>query len=196
LRLARHLPRLNQGEESFLFWCRVAKLPEPARNYAEAIPGRNFELDFAWPSIKVGVEIQGGIWRKGGGAHSRPTKIIRDMEKHNLLLDHGWRVWHFLPEHCTRGSAVQHMARVVLLCLAKSDDTDHGRANATAGHGELELGTATGGHDPLVPATTPDAAAAAIRAAGPSAYLAALDSAVDGPGRDLLGDSLPYEVKR
>jgi hypothetical protein len=85
----------------------------PQRNY-RFHPMRRFEIDWAWPEQKVGVEIQGGIWIPGGkGAHSRPMNIVRDMTKHNLLLDAGWRVWHYTPKEVIDGIAIEHIDKIL-----------------------------------------------------------------------------------
>ncbi|QOR55546.1 MAG: hypothetical protein UMS36scaffold28_36 [Phage 59_13] len=55
-------------------------------------PERLWRFDFAWPQRKIAFEIEGGIWRKGGGAHSHPLNIERDIEKLNAAALLGWRV--------------------------------------------------------------------------------------------------------
>lgn len=62
----------------------VLRLPEPVREY-QAIPDRKFRLDFAWPDLKVGVEVQGMVHRIKG-------RFLRDTEKACLHILHGWRV--------------------------------------------------------------------------------------------------------
>jgi very-short-patch-repair endonuclease len=59
----------------------------------KAIPGRKFAFDFAEPTSRVLIEIQGGIWTKGG--HSSGTGISRDCEKSRLAQLHGWCVFAF-----------------------------------------------------------------------------------------------------
>lgn len=59
--------------------------------------GRRYALDFAWPALKLGIEVDGGIWRTGGGAHTG-TGHIRDIRKGNDAIEAGWRVLHFIPE--------------------------------------------------------------------------------------------------
>ena len=56
-----------------------------------AFPPRKVELDIAFPGIRLGIEVQGGIWMKGG-AHSHPKKIEGDIEKQQLALLNGWVV--------------------------------------------------------------------------------------------------------
>lgn len=54
------------------------------RNYF-FMPDRDFELDYAWPSVKVAVEVQ-------GMAHRIKGKFKRDIEKRALALMAGWKV--------------------------------------------------------------------------------------------------------
>jgi hypothetical protein len=58
---------------------------------------RKWALDFAWPESKLGIEVDGGIWRPEGGAHTG-TGHIRDIRKGNDAIEYGWRVLHFIPE--------------------------------------------------------------------------------------------------
>lgn len=106
----KRLPRINVGEESFLFQVKLLQLPEPARNF-RFHPVRKWEIDFAWPELRMGIEIQGGVW--SGGKHGRGSGIVKDMEKHNALLDLRWRVWMYTPGEVTRGEALQHIAPLV-----------------------------------------------------------------------------------
>lgn len=61
-----------------------AGLPAPRRNYF-FLDGRDFELDFAWPLVKMAVEVQ-------GMSHRIKGKFQRDIEKRALALLSGWRV--------------------------------------------------------------------------------------------------------
>lgn len=72
-------------EELFAFQCRAYRVPEPRQQYLFARElGRKFKADFAWPQYSLLVEIQGGIWMPGGGAHSRPMKIETDIERQQI----------------------------------------------------------------------------------------------------------------
>jgi very-short-patch-repair endonuclease len=51
---------------------------------------RKFRFDFAWPELKIGIEIEGAIWKKGG--HSTGKGITRDIEKGNLATLEGWKL--------------------------------------------------------------------------------------------------------
>ena len=78
-------------EAGFLrLWDALARgRPMPEREFRFA-PPRLFRLDFAWPSVRLGVEIEGGIFVRG--RHGRPMGITQDCEKYNLAAEAGWRV--------------------------------------------------------------------------------------------------------
>lgn len=109
--------KVNKGEELLIFQCTACQLPAHVRDYVFH-PTRRWEIDVAWPQFRIGIEIQGGIWGKSAedrtpGAHGHATGIMRDLEKHNALLDHGWRVWEFTPTQVKQGIAVQHIEAVI-----------------------------------------------------------------------------------
>jgi len=56
------------------------------------IEGRGWRLDFAWPPERVGIEVDGGAFVPGGGAHSRGTGFEDDCVKRAALVCNGWRV--------------------------------------------------------------------------------------------------------
>jgi len=71
-------------------------LPEPDFEIHDYIPNRKFVLDIGWPLLKIGIEVQGATWRKGG--HSSGAGINRDMEKRNLAIINGWRIIEITPQ--------------------------------------------------------------------------------------------------
>jgi hypothetical protein len=83
------------------FWTACG-LPEPTPEY-NFHPTRRWRFDFAWIPQKVAVEIEGGIWMKGRGAHSRPSNVLRDMEKQNEAGKLGWRIFRFTPTEYNKG---------------------------------------------------------------------------------------------
>jgi len=60
---------------------------------------RGWLFDFAWPSIKVAVEVQGGIF--SGGAHTRGKGYEEDNDKANEAVRMGWRLFRFGPNQVT-----------------------------------------------------------------------------------------------
>lgn len=76
-------------------------------------PGRKFPFDYALPGYKLAVEIEGGVWRKGGGAHSHPTNIMRDIEKYNGAVIMGWRILRFTDYHLKTPYAVECVTEAI-----------------------------------------------------------------------------------
>jgi very-short-patch-repair endonuclease len=94
--------------------CKAVGLPDPTPEF-KFHPTRKWRVDFAWPEIKLAVEIDGGIWIPGksgrGGAHSLPSNIIRDMEKNNELSILGWHLLRFTPGQVKNGGAISTIER-------------------------------------------------------------------------------------
>jgi very-short-patch-repair endonuclease len=65
---------------------------------------RQFRMDYAIPvdaagvPVKICIEQDGGIHMKGGGAHSRPENIERDIEKSTLASCDGWTIIRRQPD--------------------------------------------------------------------------------------------------
>lgn len=76
-------------------------------------PGRKFRSDYAILEHKIAIEVEGGIWRKGGGAHSRPANIIRDIEKQNLYVLHGWRLIRVQPENLMKSETFNLIKQLI-----------------------------------------------------------------------------------
>jgi very-short-patch-repair endonuclease len=60
------------------------------RNYQFDTP-RRWELDFAWLSARVAIEVQGGVHSRG--AHVRPDGFKRDCRKSRRAQLMGWIVF-------------------------------------------------------------------------------------------------------
>lgn len=62
-------------------------------------PKRKWTVDFAWPDLKIIVEVQGGIFMpKGKGGHNRGAYMEKEYEKHNEAARLGWQVYKFGPK--------------------------------------------------------------------------------------------------
>lgn len=70
-------------------------------------PLRRWLMDFAIPVKKIHIEIEGGIWMGGRGAHSRPMNIQRDIEKQNAAVLLGWRPLRFSPTEIKSGESIR-----------------------------------------------------------------------------------------
>ena len=73
--------------------------------------GRKWRFDLAWPSLKIALEIEGGIY--SGGRHVRPEGFLSDMEKYNEAAALGWRVFRTTPQLIQRGNAVTLLGRIL-----------------------------------------------------------------------------------
>lgn len=89
---------------------RGLKFPTAVREY-RFDPIRKWRFDFAWPDQRVAVELDGGIWTKGG--HSTGSGIMRDMEKSNAAQLSGWLVLRFSDKHLEDGSAIEQTKRAL-----------------------------------------------------------------------------------
>ncbi len=61
-------------------------------------PNRRYRFDYCWPDKRVAVEIDGGVWKSGGGRHGRDA----DREKLNLAAAQGWYVLRFSKDMLER----------------------------------------------------------------------------------------------
>lgn len=64
----------------------------------------SMRADFAWPEAQVAVEVQGGIWVKGG--HSSGSGIDRDAAKSFLAQADGWLLAAFTEGMFTRQAEI------------------------------------------------------------------------------------------
>lgn len=103
------------AQDLFIEQCRAHHLPIPVRDYrfAKASTGRQFEADAAFLEFKLIVEVQGGIWMPGGGAHSRPMNIERDVEKQQFALVLGWSLLPVTPTQVKKLRAIE-LTKMVL----------------------------------------------------------------------------------
>jgi len=56
--------------------------------------GRKWRLDFAWPSKRLAIEIDGGEFVQGG--HGRGVQMRKDREKDREATKRGWRVLRYV----------------------------------------------------------------------------------------------------
>jgi len=77
-----------------LFRQRWAELRGPAlEEEVRFCKDKRFRFDFASRAAKVAVEIEGGIWMRGGGRHNRPAGYSKDCTKYNIAAALGWTVF-------------------------------------------------------------------------------------------------------
>lgn len=86
---------MTHNPKIVIAYFRSQGLPEPEFEF-KFCEMRKFRFDIAFPSQKVAIEVQGGLWIKG--AHSRPVGIKRDMSKRNLATILGWKIIEVQPK--------------------------------------------------------------------------------------------------
>ena len=74
-------------------------------------PTRKWRFDYAFPESMVAVEVEGGVWT--GGRHTSGAGFLKDMEKYNTALLHGWRVYRVTPKTLTSRDTITD---IVYLC--------------------------------------------------------------------------------
>ena len=73
----------------FAALCKQSGLPKP-ESEVRFHPTRKWRWDYCWPTHKLALEQQGGVW--SGGKHGRGSGIVKDMEKYSNAAALGWRV--------------------------------------------------------------------------------------------------------
>lgn len=56
---------------------------------------RKWRIDYAFPELKIAIEIEGGIYI--GGRHINPKGYIKDQEKYNKMAEEGWLLLRYQP---------------------------------------------------------------------------------------------------
>lgn len=114
--------RDDSAERTFAFQCLAYKLPPVIGQYQLDRPGvftpktrkqARWAFDFAFVPHKLLIEVNGGIWLAGGGAHSHPVDITRNMEKQNDAALLGFLVLQFTPREIKTGHAIAFTQRVL-----------------------------------------------------------------------------------
>jgi hypothetical protein len=96
----------------FPLLCKVRGVPTPVGEYpfATAVK-RNFRFDWAWPTEKLALEVEGAVMKIG--RHQRPEGFRTDIEKYNLAVLLGWRVLRCEPRDIRSGDACALVKRAL-----------------------------------------------------------------------------------
>jgi len=90
-------------EEKMLIQIKNAGLSEPESEYPTGWGKTRF--DFAWPEIKLAVEVEGGTFSQG--RHSRGAGYAKDVKKYNLATLDGWLIIRVTTDMLTSGDAIK-----------------------------------------------------------------------------------------
>lgn len=97
-------------EDELEYMIKAENLPDPQREF-RFCRDRKFRFDFAWPILRIAVEVQGGLWIIG--RHNRPASMEKEYEKLNLATLYGWRVFLFTPRMIHSGEALDLLKQVI-----------------------------------------------------------------------------------
>lgn len=100
----------SQLEEMLAFQIKALELQNPQREYGFH-DGRKWRADFAWPEIRLLVEVEGGEWQLG--RHNRAMGYSADCEKYNQAALDGWTVLRFTGAMVRDGRAIRTVEQVV-----------------------------------------------------------------------------------
>lgn len=78
-------------EATFALGLRALKFPDWEEEYLFH-PTRKWRLDFAWPDLKVAVEVEGGTFARGKSRHTTGSGFHDDCVKYNAAAMLGWLV--------------------------------------------------------------------------------------------------------
>lgn len=92
--------------------CRLVGLSSPVAEH-RFHPVRRWRFDWSFVTEKLAVEVEGGVFLKAGGRHTRGAGFRKDTEKYAEALILGWRVLRVLPEQITSGQALNWVERIL-----------------------------------------------------------------------------------
>lgn len=96
IKRAKNAPKSpRNAKDAFTLLLRQRIGVECVKEY-RFLPTRKWRFDYAFPSIRVAIEIDGGVWING--RHNRPSGFLGDMEKFNAAATLGWVVLKFTPQ--------------------------------------------------------------------------------------------------
>jgi len=97
--------RKNESPLEALFEFQlVSRETPPHRREYQFCDARKWRFDFAWPSLKLAVEIEGAA--HAGGRHTTGSGFSADCEKYSAAAILGWSVIRATGEQVKNGQAV------------------------------------------------------------------------------------------
>lgn len=84
----------------------AAGLPEPEREL-KFCQTRRWRFDFAYPVVGMAIEVEGGIFSRGG--HTRGAGYRANCEKYNTATLLGWRVLRYTDREINNGEAAKEI---------------------------------------------------------------------------------------
>lgn len=103
---------MSKLEELFKLQLRAHKLDSLFVRECLFHPTRKWRFDFSCESMRIAVELQGGVFGKKSG-HNSGVGIRSGMEKLNEAQRLGWRVYQFYVDEVKSGQAVLYIKAVI-----------------------------------------------------------------------------------
>ncbi|WP_025820668.1 endonuclease domain-containing protein [Shewanella marina] len=112
--------RVSDLEALFTQQLKALKLPVAEREF-RFHPRRRWRFDFAWPELKLAVEVEGGIESHGKprtingkqvqlkSRHLTAKGFQEDCVKYNAAAVMGWKVLRFSGAMVRRGEAIEQI---------------------------------------------------------------------------------------
>lgn len=95
----------------FIGMLKVYGVPVPIREYKFA-EDRKWLFDCAWPTHKVAMEIEGGVFTQG--SHTRGAGFMKNMEKYNKAGMLGWTVLRCTPDTLCTGETLDMLKTILI----------------------------------------------------------------------------------
>jgi very-short-patch-repair endonuclease len=130
----------SELEDLFAFQVRAYRLPPVTREwrFAQQALGRQWRIDFAWPELLVGVEIEGFVVTKAGatgGRHATIQGIRGDLEKYNAAAELGITLLRYESTAIRKGIAINQVQRVLHRRRNHGSETNQSAGGAEAAPG-------------------------------------------------------------
>lgn len=101
---------MSELEETLALQLRAMKVDGYEQEY-KFHKTRRWRFDFAWPSKKIAVECEGGVY--SNGRHTRGKGFEQDCEKYNAATEDGWKVYRFTMSQIKNGYAIDLIIRAL-----------------------------------------------------------------------------------
>lgn len=103
------MAKISLGEELLNTHFKENKL-YPQREH-KFHPTRRWRFDFAFPDLKLAVEVEGGTY--SNGRHNRGNGYESDLEKYNEAILLGWNVLRFSTGMVNKGYAIDFVLKLL-----------------------------------------------------------------------------------
>ena len=113
--LARKLANEKRALEYEMFRRKLAAFTGcvVGKEHFFARPVREWRIDVVILDLKIGIEIEGGVWTNG--RHTRGKGFIDDIEKYNAAVTLGWAILRFTPQDLNKITTFETIKKVVEL---------------------------------------------------------------------------------